>query len=243
MDASDDEQRREFGAGCAMLCASEFAASAAPDWFDDKYWGAAAQPVVEGGRGAAWFIRRDEGDWVLRHYRRGGLMARFSRDRYVWAGEAAVRSVAEFRLLQRLHELQLPVPRPIAAWYRRRGLGYGAALIVERIAGARPMTVLLEGGERAAWAQIGATIARFHGHGVEHADLNANNILLAGGEVWLIDFDRGRLHAGDGSGSWRQANLDRLARSLRKLGGDAADAPWRSGYAALCDAYAAEMAR
>lgn len=232
-----------FGADGVLICAGEFADSASPDWLDAKHWGDAAQPVVEGGRGAAWFIRRAEGDWVLRHYRRGGLMARLSRDRYFWVGEAAVRSIAEFRLLQRLHGLGLPVPRPIAAWYRRYGLGYGAALIVERIAGARPMTVLLEGGKPAAWARIGATIARFHSQGVEHADLNANNILLAGGHVWLIDFDRGRLHAGGDDGAWRQANLDRLARSLRKLGGDAADAAWRSGYAALCDAYAAEKAR
>lgn len=243
MNASDGEQRREFGAGCVLLCASEFAGSAIPDWFDAKLWGDAAQPVSEGGRGAAWFIRRDEGDWVLRHYRRGGLVARISRDRYLWAGEASVRSVAEFRLLQRLRELGLPVPRPIAAMYWRRGLGYGAGLIVERIASARPMTMLLDDGDRAEWAQIGATIARFHHQGVEHADLNANNILLGEAQVCLIDFDRGRLHAGNSGGAWQQANLDRLARSLRKLGGDAADAPWRSGYAALCDAYAAEMAR
>lgn len=243
MNTIDGEQRREFGPGCVVLCAGEFAASVSPDWFEARQWGDAAQPVAEGGRGAAWFIRREAGDWVLRHYRRGGLVARISRDRYFWAGEAAVRSVAEFRLLQRLHGLGLPAPRPIAALYRRRGLGYGAALIVERIAGARPMTVLLDRGDHPAWAQVGATIARFHRVGVEHADLNANNILLSGDKVWLIDFDRGRLHASVGDGAWRQANLDRLARSLRKLGGDAADAPWRSGYAALRDAYVAEMAQ
>lgn len=241
MITGKDELRRAFGADGVLVCADGTAESASPAWFDAQHWGDAAQPVSEGGRGAAWFIRRGDGDWVLRHYRRGGLVARISRDRYFWVGEGSVRSVAEFRLLQRLGRLGLPVPKPVAAMYRRRGLGYRAALIIERIADARPMTRLLEGGERTDWSQIGATIAQFHRAGVDHADLNANNILLADGRVWLIDFDRGRIR--EVHPDWQRSNLLRLERSLRKLGGDAADAPWRSGYAALCDAYAAEMAK
>lgn len=50
-----------------------------------------------------------------------------------------------------------------------------------------------------------------------HADLNAWNILLdAHADVWLIDFDRGRLRPP--AVSWQQANLARLRRSLEKLG-------------------------
>lgn len=241
MNVADGEQRCAFGADAVVIAARPLADRVSPDWFDATKWGDAAQPVSEGGRGAAWFIRRSESDWVLRHYRRGGLVARLSRDWYFWAGEAAVRSVAEFRLLQHLHREGFPVPQPVAAFYRRHGIGYRAALIIERIAQARPLTAMLQGGEPAVWAQVGATIARFHRSGVEHADLNANNILLADGKVWLIDFDRGRIRKADQA--WQQANLDRLERSLRKLGGDAADAPWRPGYAALCEAYATEMAR
>ena len=76
-------------------------------------------------------------------------------------------------------------------------------------------------------------LARFHRAGLDHADLNAHNILLdAAGNPWLIDFDRSRRRA---DGSWRQSNLDRLARSLAKLsgGGDG----WRPGFARLHAAY------
>jgi tRNA A-37 threonylcarbamoyl transferase component Bud32 len=65
------------------------------------------------------------------------------------------------------------------------------------------------------WRAIGSTIARFHSHGVQHADLNASNILLgADGAVYVLDFDRGRIRA---RGAWEQEVLARLKRSLDKL--------------------------
>ncbi|MDZ7828823.1 MAG: lipopolysaccharide kinase InaA family protein [Halofilum sp. (in: g-proteobacteria)] len=70
-----------------------------------------------------------------------------------------------------------------------------------------------------AWRDIGATIARMHAAGVDHADLNAHNILLIDeGAVYLIDFDRGRLRPAPGE--WQARNLARLRRSLDKLSGD-----------------------
>jgi len=50
---------------------------------------------------------------------------------------------------------------------------------------------------------------------VDHADLNAHNILMGDGGVSIIDFDRGRLRA---PGKWAAANLARLQRSLMKIG-------------------------
>jgi 3-deoxy-D-manno-octulosonic acid kinase len=68
---------------------------------------------------------------------------------------------------------------------------------------------------------VGAAVAELHHAGVEHADLNAHNLLLdAKGAVSVIDFDRGRLHAPDGAGTpgvWVNRNLGRLQRSLAKI--------------------------
>jgi tRNA A-37 threonylcarbamoyl transferase component Bud32 len=65
------------------------------------------------------------------------------------------------------------------------------------------------------WRAIGAAIARLHRHGVDHADLNAHNILLdKNAAVSVIDFDRGRLRA---PGAWTASNLSRLQRSLTKI--------------------------
>ena len=189
------------------------------DWFDPDHWRRhgvlQAQP---GGRGGVAVIDTPAGECVLRHYRRGGAVAVLMGDRYLWTGASRTRCFAEFRLLQALCRLGLPVPEPVAVRYRRRGLWYSADLITRRIARAETlaerMTVAGISAELAE--EVGALVARFHREGVWHADLNAHNILLAPAGLYLIDFDRGRLRApADG---WRLANLQRLRRSLIKLG-------------------------
>jgi 3-deoxy-D-manno-octulosonic acid kinase len=187
--------------------------------FDPEFWRARGELLaVTGGRGSAWFIASDGRDWVLRHDRRGGFIARFSRDRYVWAGEDRVRSFAEWRLLQQLTLQGLPVPKPIAARYQRAGFFYRCDLITRRIAGAQPLSALLTAHAlpEAQWRAVGAVIARLHEAGVDHADLNAHNLLIDGaGGVSVIDFDRGRLRRS--SGRWALGNLQRLRRSLDKI--------------------------
>ncbi|HET9819949.1 MAG TPA: lipopolysaccharide kinase InaA family protein, partial [Rhodanobacteraceae bacterium] len=51
---------------------------------------------------------------------------------------------------------------------------------------------------------------------VDHADLNAHNILLNAKGLWLIDFDRGEIRV-TGT-AWKLGNLARLKRSLLKVG-------------------------
>jgi 3-deoxy-D-manno-octulosonic acid kinase len=211
---------------------------AGPEMLQTAHYGDTAEPVSAGGRGAAWFVRAGATDAVLRHYRRGGLAARFSQDRYLWLGEARVRSLAEYRLLSELRGEQLPVPAPLVAGYWRRGLGYQAAILVERIPSVRPLADWLGSDVAAApWEATGAMLAKFHLAGLDHADLNASNVLVdSTGKAWLVDFDRCRRRAGS---QWRQGNLDRLARSLAKL--SHGDAGWRPGYARLMAAYGIAM--
>lgn len=175
----------------------------------------AAQAVAGGGRGAAWFVTTPAGAAVLRHYRRGGWVARLSRDAYIFAGAERTRAFHEFRLLRALRERGLPAPAPLAAAFWRAGVCYRAALLVARIDGARSLGDQLRGGEAPDWAGIGRTIARFHRAGACHADLNVDNVLMdADGTHWLIDFDRGRLR--QPAHGWQRANLSRLLRSIRK---------------------------
>jgi 3-deoxy-D-manno-octulosonic acid kinase len=185
--------------------------------FEPSFWAGRGQLAeVTGGRGSAWFIGGDA-CWVLRHSRRGGWIARWSRDRYLWAGERRVRTFAEWRLLALLAGRGLPVPTPIAARYRRSGAVYRCDLITQRIAGARALSTVLscDPVEGRTWRHIGAAIGRLHAAGADHADLNAHNILLDGaGGVSVIDFDRGRLRA---PGVWTAQNLARLHRSLTKV--------------------------
>lgn len=188
-----------------------------PALFTREYWAArGALEEFAGGRGSVCALRAEEGDWILRHYRRGGFAARISRDRYLWTGANRTRAFREWRLPARLRAMGLPVPPPVAARFERAGLWYRADLITVRLPGARTLAKIIE--ERAldlqTWQRIGRTIARFHAAGVHHADLNANNIMLAGEDVYLLDFDRGRVRA---RGRWEQAVIARLRRSLEKL--------------------------
>jgi 3-deoxy-D-manno-octulosonic acid kinase len=209
---------------------------ATQEWLDPEHWDNRAEPVRDGGRGAAWFVSGTFGDAVLRRYRRGGVAARLSRDRYLWLGRDRVRSAAEFRLLGQLRAAGLPVPAPLVAGWWRRGAFYRQAILIERIPGARSLASWLPGRvAEAPWAAVGRTLARFHRHRLDHADLNAHNILVDGnGAVWLIDLDRGVLR--DADGAWREGNLDRLQRSLAKIAGG--DERWRDGWRMLHAAYA-----
>jgi 3-deoxy-D-manno-octulosonic acid kinase len=198
-----------FDAGAAAQAAFD------PEWFEPAPGRATA---VNGGRGGALYIDAPFGRSVLRHYRRGGMVARMLGDRYLWTGAERTRGFAEFRLLTTLREHKLPVPAPVAARYRRNGLHYSADLITRRIEGATTLAELLaqEKLDAAVAARVGTAIANFHAHGAYHADLNAHNVLLNETAVWLIDFDRGELRKP--AREWRLANLARLQRSLVKLG-------------------------
>ena len=209
-----------------------------PRWFDPEAWGARATPVSGSGRGGAWFISdTSNGPAVLRHYLRGGLVAAVSRERHLWRGVDRVRSFAEFRMLRELLRRGLPVPEPIAASYVREGATYRAAILMQRLVEVRSFAELATDDPAAApWAQAGRLVARFHREGLDHADLNAHNILYdAAGMGWLIDFDRCRMHIPDTA--WRERNLARLLRSLLKLRGARSEAEVREDFARLRAGY------
>jgi 3-deoxy-D-manno-octulosonic acid kinase len=171
------------------------------------------------GRGATSVVSDGRRTFVIRHYHRGGLVARATNDAYLWLGENRTRSFKEFRLLSALTAKGLPVPRPAAARYRRRGAFlYTADLITEYAPGIRPLSVRISDDTgRDFWRRLGAGISRFHDAGVNHADLNAYNVQVDGNdETFILDFDRGRLMTQD-RGSWRERNLARLRRSLEKV--------------------------
>lgn len=188
-------------------------------WFDPVHWQQAGNAQSEQrGRGTVHFVRGPFGDAVLRHYRRGGVIARFNRDRYLWRSAERTRGFREFRLLAKAHAAGLPVPQPLATRFVRDRGWYRADILVRAIPGTHTLADALAYAAGAIpWAVVGATIGRIHRADVFHADLNAHNVLLtAAGEVFLVDFDRGELRAA--RSGWQRANLQRLHRSLVKLG-------------------------
>ena len=157
---------------------------------------------------------------MLRRYRRGGMIARLSRDSYLWAGEDRTRSFREYRLLAAMRRQGLDVPAPLAAAYWRQGPVYRAAILVERIPGVKPLAQMLAeplwgaGGRGHRPHAPGRRLAR-RPERVQYPDRRR-------GRVWLIDFDRGT--QGRLSDRQRQGSLERLRRSLNKVAGTPASA-------------------
>ncbi len=190
-------RRKDLTGGVMLYDASRAGNAPNAAWFDVAYWRERGELDGEAqGRGTTHFIHTGKQNFVLRHYRRGGLVARVMKDRYFWRDESSTRAFAEWQLLYHLHRAGLPVPAPVACRYRRHGLTYSADLITERLMDSMSLASALRrrGLPILGWITIGRCLRSFHDLGVFHADLNAHNIMLAGDDsVYLIDFDRGRL--------------------------------------------------
>ncbi|MGI9270957.1 MAG: 3-deoxy-D-manno-octulosonic acid kinase [Woeseiaceae bacterium] len=171
------------------------------------------------GRGNTMFVGNVPRQFVLRHYVRGGLIGKFIKDSYFWTGAEESRPFREWRMLAKMADHGLRVPRPAAARYRRKGPFYTADLITVRVPGVQALSTCLHEGAKSEqfWLDLGKSIHEFHSYGVFHADMNAYNLQIdSSGRLWMLDFDRGRLLA---PGPWKQKTLSRLHRSLQKLKG------------------------
>jgi 3-deoxy-D-manno-octulosonic acid kinase len=187
--------------------------------FDPDHWGQAAKRHDE-GRGSVWFITDVDRHWVLKHYLRGGLFKDLLTDRYLFTGFDRSRMIREFDMLCEMKRRSLPVPRPIAAMAVRSGpLFYRGAMITERLQNSTSLASLISCEEVSdqMWFDVGSTIGQFHGASVLHRDLNVTNILRRGGDWYLIDFDKCCFVGGGANTRWRQDNLSRFQRSIRKL--------------------------
>lgn len=151
-------------------------------------------------------------------------------DRYLFRQADATRAAREFSLLTNLSAEGLPVPRPVAAHARKMGPWYSADLVTCEILNTHTLAQAVIDNLEIDWSSIGRMIARFHRWGLDHADLNAHNILIdAEGDVYFIDFDRCVRRP---KGKWAQGNLQRLHRSLIKIGAEGsidrfAQSAWR----------------
>ena len=170
------------------------------------------------GRQAIQKFAVNNRQYVLRHYCRGGLPAHITKDRFIFRGWKATRAYRELKILLEMSQLGLPVPFPAAARCITGRITYSADIIMVEIPDSESLANVLTQRKFTSeeWQSIGATIRRFHRFGIEHVDLNANNILIGhDGNIHLIDFDR--CVRRPYKKSWARAGISRLRRSLKKL--------------------------
>lgn len=198
-------------------------------------------PAVEmlgGGREAHPVVVLTTGEKaVVRAYHRGGLIQRVNASRYFGGN----RAFDELRATERARTGGVRTARILAAVERPRTVGYTAMLATILIPGARDAAAWLGSaspeGRLEMLREAGRQMAAMHYSGVAHPDVHLRNLLVAdvdgGPEVWLLDFDKARVHAGPVPCARRATDLRRLARSARKLKSEIGTEGWtalREGY-------------
>jgi 3-deoxy-D-manno-octulosonic acid kinase len=187
--------------------------------FDASYWqDKPGFSRIDGGRGGSVKILIDGQVAMLRQYLRGGLIARFLTDQYLWLGKRKTRPWQEWTILKLAKEAALPVPKPLGIRVIRTGFYYRAALMTDFFEDTETLAETLTHNSlsQESWFQLGRLLKQFQVKGFRHADLNANNILMDHqGHFFVIDFDRARMMTA--LGDWQWNPLYRLQRSLDKI--------------------------
>jgi len=186
------------------------------DWFSADYWQSRHElSGTASGRGTVWFIENTHGKFVLRQYRRGGLISKFIKHRFFFNHIQKSRPFQELSLLETMFNQGLPVPKPIAGKIIKHNGFYEAFLLTATLSNTSELFELIKKITPINWYRIGNTIKQFHQAGIFHSDLNCHNILVDNSEkVWLIDFDK--CDQRSLSSDWQENNLQRLLRSLNK---------------------------
>lgn len=214
-----DRKVHQLKSDCYFVTAKAVQSKLKPEHFDPAYLKQQASSSSQSnGRAKVWFFDITDTDQaVLRHYHRGGMIAKIAGDRFLWKGINATRAVNEYRLCEMMFAEGLPVPEPLGARVQRHGIFYTCDLITRLHPHSRTLAQIISDTtlKEDLWYETGKTIRQVHQFNVWHSDLNANNILIDNeGQVKLIDFDRCKRRSGE---HWKQQNLERLRRSLDKL--------------------------
>jgi len=187
------------------------------EYFDPEFLTAQSLIVrTAQGRGTVYFFNLNNVMSVLRHYYRGGLVAKLVKDKFVFAGIQNTRAYQELKLLTYLYNAGVSVPKPIAAKITILGMAYRADIITRAIQGGEELHQLLQTHTVSdkVWIAIAHEVAKLHSKRACHDDLNVKNILVLPGEkVALLDFDACSVKRGE---RWKSSNLARFRRSLEK---------------------------
>ena len=168
------------------------------------------------------------GSAVLRRYRHGGMLGRLTGRLFLGPG----RAMDELEVTARAKRSGAPVPHVLClAVWPIVGVLWSAVIGTLEEEGAVDLRLALEASQSALERQrlaraVGSAVRRLHDAGVDHRDLQLQNVLLAPGpplRIVVVDLDRAVFHssaaADDGMTPRRRArNLGRLVRSAFKSG-------------------------
>ena len=114
------------------------------------------------GRSTTYFFQHNKNEYVLRHYRRGGLIGKVLSDQYMYTGIEKSRAWQEFKLLLRMKNMDLNCPTPIASDVEEDAY-YQADIILKKISSAKDLHHILLANSLSAdvWKKLGKPLPNF----------------------------------------------------------------------------------
>lgn len=171
------------------------------------------------GRGVVYFFKTSQSNnkvLVLRHYKRGGLIAKVSDDKFYFTDEDQSRAFQELNILEYLSTQNVNVPKVMGARICKHGLFYTADIVTAAIPNCNELHEKLQNNPvgNEIWHAVGVQIGKMHKARVCHDDINVKNVLIDDQQrVFLLDFDKCSKKSGH---QWQASNLQRFRRSIDK---------------------------
>lgn len=185
--------------------------------------GSAATDTGYMGRASLRGVRLSDGSrGLVRSYRHGGLFRHFSRD---WFLAWPPRPFAELSITEQARQKGVLTADVVAAFVAYEwGPLYRGWLVTRELCNAVDLWCSVRKSRctrshGALMQRVGKAVRWMHDAGVYHADLNMRNLLVSYDplDVYVIDFDKGRVMKGAVPAGLRRRNITRLLRSVKKL--------------------------
>lgn len=196
-----------------------------PDSFVDRLF---TLGTAERGTGRGSILRHHlpSGEYyVLRPYRRGGMMQNLTKENFFTLPPGAMRPMIELEILSHLYDKGVSVPKPLFATvqYRVLGLAYSCSIATEDIPDAvnllDKIPSLSPDRAEEIIESVGKEAGRALAFGIFHRDLHVGNVLLRkDGTIVLIDFDKALRVSNAAIPRYSDRLVERWSRSIAKHG-------------------------
>ncbi len=130
---------------------------------------------------------------IVKYYKRGGILRHFVKQTYLKTGKT--RCEQEFEMLNKVRNLGISAPKPVAWAYQGRLL-YKGWLVIKEIESSISLVDYSIANDKNIDEVLYETIKHVKLliiNKILHIDLHPGNILVGNNKIYIIDFDKSRI--------------------------------------------------